>query len=89
VITYQDCVRFSGLSEDEIAAIAEHEHLPEMVAVELGQYLLHTRNGLPTIRRIIRDDICRAEARGDFRHAMKLRAVLDRFARHHPGLRSA
>jgi hypothetical protein len=28
------------LTEEEIAAIAEHEHLPMIVAAELGNYLI-------------------------------------------------
>ena len=36
MLTYQDCVGLCELSEAEIRAIAEHEHLPEVVALELG-----------------------------------------------------
>ena len=35
MLTYQDCVGMCELTEDEIRAIAEHEHLPELVALEL------------------------------------------------------
>jgi hypothetical protein len=30
MLTMQDCIELSDLTEDEILAIAEHEHLPEM-----------------------------------------------------------
>ena len=30
MLTIQDCIELSGLSEEEILAIAEHEHVPEM-----------------------------------------------------------
>ena len=36
MLTIQDCIELSELSEDEILAIAEHEHIPEMAAVEMG-----------------------------------------------------
>ena len=42
MLTLEDCIELSDLSEEEILAIAEHEHIPEMVAVELGAYLVHT-----------------------------------------------
>ena len=42
MLTIQDCIELSELSEDEILAIAEHEHIPEMAAVEMGNYLCHT-----------------------------------------------
>ena len=28
MISLEDCVAFSGLSEDQVAAIGEHEHIP-------------------------------------------------------------
>ena len=40
MITFDDCLAFCELTEDEIDAIAEHEHLPETVALEMGSYLI-------------------------------------------------
>lgn len=48
MLTLQDCIELSDLTEDEILAIAEHEHIPEMVAVELGSYLVYAPNGEKT-----------------------------------------
>ena len=53
MLTLQDCIELSDLNEEEILAIAEHEHLPEMVAVELGNYLTHTASGEKRIKRMI------------------------------------
>ena len=36
MITLEDCIAFSGLTEAEIMAIAEHEHVPEIAAAALG-----------------------------------------------------
>ena len=47
MLSYQDCVELSDLTEEEIEAIAEHEHLPEMAALEMGSYLVHTRGRHP------------------------------------------
>jgi len=33
------------LTEDEVLAIAEHEHLPEIAATALAQYLLSHEHG--------------------------------------------
>lgn len=86
MLTIQDCIELSELSEDEILAIAEHEHLPEMVAVEMGCYLCHTPEGDKRIRRMIADDIRHARERGDIRHAAVLRTVLKHYlAEHHGG----
>lgn len=40
MITLEDCIGLCGLTETEVLAIAEHEHLPEIAAAALAQYLL-------------------------------------------------
>jgi len=79
VLTYEDCIALSELTEEEIAAIAEHEHLPAIVAAELGNYLVHNAGGMPAIRRMILDDIEAARGRGDAQHALALKLVLKHF----------
>ncbi len=37
MITFDDCLAFCELTEEEIDAIAEHEHLPETVGARDGQ----------------------------------------------------
>jgi hypothetical protein len=65
----EDCIALSDLLPDEVDPIAVHEHLPEIVAAELGCYLVHCANGRQAIKAIIRDDIEAARARSDFRRA--------------------
>ena len=65
-------------------AIAEHEHIPEMAAVELGNYLVHSPDGERCIKAMIRDVIDAALARGDRTHALALRLVLRNFVLEHP-----
>lgn len=89
MLTLEDCIALSELNEDEIAAISEHEHIPEIVAAEYGNYLLHTAEGVPVLKRLILDDIAAAERRSDLRHALHLRLVLRHFIRTHRDLRSA
>jgi hypothetical protein len=84
MLTLKDCIDLCGLTKEEIDAIAEHEHLPEIVAVELAAYIVQTPGGAPMIRRMILDDIAAAEARGDHAHARHLRSCLCHFARNHP-----
>jgi hypothetical protein len=40
MITLEDCVALCGLTEEEVLAIAEHEHVPEIAATALASYLL-------------------------------------------------
>jgi hypothetical protein len=83
MLTFEDCLGLCDLTEEEVAAIAEHEHIPEIVAIELGNYLIHTPDGVPAIKRIILDDIEAAKARGDMKHALALRLVLRHFVETH------
>jgi hypothetical protein len=83
MLTWEDCLALCDLTADEIAAIAEHEHLTQMAAAELGNYLIHSPDGVPKIRRIILDDIETARRRGDHAHAARLKLVLKRFVQSH------
>lgn len=83
MISIEDCIALSGLDEKEIMALAEHEHMPEIVAAALGAYLLHKDKGAAAIRRMIEDDIRAALQRGDERHAKDLLAVLRHFLASH------
>ncbi len=84
MLTLEDCIALCDLTEAEIDAIAEHEHLPEIIAAELGEYLIESEDGVPRIRAMIRDDIDNALKRGDLRHASQLVAVLRHFVATHP-----
>ena len=83
MITIEDCIALSELSEPEILAIAEHEHVPEMIALELGNYLLRSPTGEACIKGIILDDIRQAQERGDLGHVAKLKMVLRHFTETH------
>ena len=37
MITLEDCVGLCGLTEEEVLAIAEHEHLTEIAATALAE----------------------------------------------------
>jgi hypothetical protein len=84
MLSLEDCIALSTLSEDEIAAIAEHEHLPMIVAAELGNYLVQTPDGARHINAMIRDDIQTAHARGDMVHELALKLVLHQYLSCHP-----
>ena len=75
MLTLEDCFGLCDLTEDEINAIAEHEHIPEIVALELAQYLVHLPKGEAEIRRMLCDDLAGARARGDRVHAAKLALI--------------
>lgn len=84
LISFEDCQGLCGLTEEEIRAIAQHEHLPEVVAVEMGAYLSQSDAGQEQIRAMIEDDIRAAEAASDPSRALALKVCLHNFCCGHP-----
>jgi Rad3-related DNA helicase len=85
MITLEDCIGLCGLTEEEVLAIAEHEHLPEIAATALAQYLSSQEHGNKKVREIIVGDIRQAQRRGDKQHVLTLLHVLHHFLKTHPG----
>ena len=65
MITLDDCIALCDLSEEEVLAIAEHEHLPQIVALELGNYLMRGPDGELLVSHMFIDDIRAADQRGE------------------------
>ena len=84
MLSLEDCLALCELSEEEVLAIAHHEHLPEIAATELGNYLVHTPEGEMRIKTIIRDDIAEARVCGDRLRELTLKLMLRNFVRQHP-----
>ena len=84
MITLEDCIGLCGLSEEEVLAIAEHEHLPEIAATALAQYLLSQEHGSEKVRDMIVDDLRQAQRNGDRQHVLTLLHVLHHFLKSRP-----
>lgn len=84
MLRLEDCLALCELTEDEVLAIAQHERIPEIAAVELGHYLVHAPGGEMCIKSIIRDDIARARERHDRARELCLKGVLRNFVLRHP-----
>lgn len=89
MISIEDCLALCGLTEAEVLALAEHEHIPEIAAAALGQYVLSQPHGAETIRDMIRDDIRVAWKQGNRRHARELFMALRHFLAEHPEANAA
>lgn len=66
MLTLRDCIGLRDVTEDEIAVVAEHERIPMICAAELANYLVHSPDGVPMLKRMILDDIEAAEAGEDW-----------------------
>lgn len=84
MLTYEDCLGMCDLTEEEIEAIAEHEHCHPLIALELGHHLVQTEAGQPRVAEMICDDIAKAKARGDTRQVEELKRVLRKFCQRFP-----
>lgn len=84
MISDRDCVALCGLSEHQVAAIAEHEHVPAVAAAALGSYLLNHDGGEKVIRRMLVDDIHDALDCNRVGHAAELFMALTHFLNQHP-----
>ena len=88
MLTLQDCVALAcdqaGINPDEIAAVAEHEKLPYIVAVEKGAWMMEHSWGAPALRQIIRDDLAAAAAHGSRKHVDELSATYADACHHLP-----
>jgi hypothetical protein len=89
MLTLEDCLGLCHLTEEEIEAIAQHEHLPEIIAVELGEYLVRSETGVPMIRKMIFEDIQECLSHGKTAQAERLNMVLKHFIATHPDYRSS
>lgn len=85
MLSLEDCIGMCGLTEEEVRVLAQHEHIPEIAAAELGNYLVSTPNGKICLKAMIRDDIGRAAACGNRERALVLKLVLRNFVLQHPG----
>ena len=83
MLTFDDCLAMCGLSEEEVRAIAEHEHLPPIVALELGDCLIHGKDGELLVSHMVIEDIRAAERRGDLLRAAQLKQTLRHFIEEH------
>ena len=79
MLTLKDCIDLSDLSEAEVAAIAEHEHVPEIIAAEIGCGLVHSPAGRLVLKRYIRENLVLAKAHHMDAKAKALALLLRRF----------
>jgi hypothetical protein len=89
VLTFEDCLALCDLSEEEVRAVAEHEHLPAIVALELGGCLIESPDGELLVSHMVIEDIRAAERRGDLLRAAQLKHTLRHFIEQHLAARAS
>lgn len=84
MLSLKDCLDFCDLDYSEIEAVAEHEHIPVIIAAELGSNLLDTPEGVRDLHRMVREDIEHALEIGETEHATRLTATYLHLKATHP-----
>ena len=46
MLSLEDCIGMCGLTEEEVLALAEHEHIPAIAAAALDSSLIDTSGGV-------------------------------------------
>lgn len=84
MINEDDILDMTCLTRDQIAAIALHEHIDQVTAAELGEYLMHLHHGPQRVQQMICEDIAQALHSDDLPTARALYTALKGFLADHP-----
>ena len=84
MVTLDECIGMSGLTDDEITVIAQHRRMPTIVAAEVGHALLATAKGKLVLRGYMSDLLVKARLAGKRDRAQHLERVLNGFNARHP-----
>jgi hypothetical protein len=87
MLTFQDCIDLAGVTEAEIEAIAKHERIPAMIALELADHMLHTPAKAVNLRDFIVENLRRAQGRNNCTDCAKLGRLLAGYLDTHPDCR--
>jgi len=83
VLTLEDCFQLGELTEDEISAIAEHERIPAVAAVGLGNHLLGCPDGRQRLMAMIENGFVAAKTKRDCAEIMHWQGTVNEFREKH------
>lgn len=84
MLSLQDMIDYCDLDRGEIEAIAEHEHIPLMLAAEMSESLLCSPDGVCRLHTMIIENMQHAVEVGEFQHVKDLAATYEHLQRTHP-----
>lgn len=84
MISLQDVIDYCDLERGEIEAIAEHEHIPVVVAAEMSEELLCSPEGVCRLHSMIIENMEHALKSGEFQHVKDLAETYQHLQRTHP-----
>jgi hypothetical protein len=57
MLSLEDCIAFSGLTRDQLDAVACFKHLPEIVAAEWAETALDAPRGCREVERMLEQEV--------------------------------
>lgn len=84
MISLKDCIDYSDLTEEEVAAIAEYERLPYAFAAQLACCLSQTEEGTEILRCLLKNAVCDAENCGHTETLRTAQRAWEQFVADHP-----
>lgn len=84
MLSLKDCLDFCDMDQAEISAIAQHEHIPVIVAAELCDNLLNTPEGVRDLHSMLLDNITTALEHGQVERANEYSQAYQHFKSSHP-----
>ena len=84
MLSIQDVIDYCDLERGEIEAIAEHEHVPVVVAAELSEQLLCSPQGVCRLHSMIIENMEHALECGEYEHVKELSETYRHLQRTHP-----
>ncbi|NJD35159.1 MAG: hypothetical protein FIA96_10065 [Betaproteobacteria bacterium] len=84
MISMKDCIDYSDLTEDEVSAIADHEHLPYAMAAHLACGLAQSKDGTEVLRCLLKNALCDAATCGHEQTLIVARRAYKQFVANHP-----
>lgn len=82
MLSLEDCIAFSGLTSEQVDAIACHEHLPLILVAEWAETVLEAEGGCARVAAILAEEVEAAAIHHQDRRDQWKRA-LEQFCREH------
>ncbi len=79
MLSLRDFIDMCDLTDEEVAAIADEENLPPIVAAQVGSMLLRSEGGVAHLRGLLMNRAERAARRGDLETAAHRRRAYEEF----------
>jgi hypothetical protein len=83
MLSLDQCIDLCGLSEEEVALIAEHERVPEIVAAQIACQWLDSPQGVRKVQCVLLDRLEHARSCGDCGKAVRIEETLTHFSEAH------